>query len=152
MKMTMKVELPVTYSTRIRTMRKLAGIVVTRKEGSQARWAEQRSYIYNIELREQVVGGSIAQRFLPAAEYLARFVAEAFQPGVLHSLSMSRDGSEEFESLQNLLLSSSSSPLRLLGLGAGLGLTGMAIATQIVERQGKSAGYLPPFWKRNYQC
>jgi Lysine methyltransferase len=107
------------------------------KEGCRARRVVQRTYIYNIELQEQVVGGSIAQRLWPAAEYLTRFVVEAFHPEGLQSLSMSRNGSAEFEGLQNLLLSSSSSPLLLLELGAGLGLTGMAIAAQIVENQGK---------------
>jgi hypothetical protein len=64
--------------------------------------------IMDILLEEQRFGGSIAQRLWPAAEYLARFVME-----------------------QKETIDTEANTLSILELGAGVGLTGLQLATQL---------------------
>jgi hypothetical protein len=65
--------------------------------------------IMNILLEEQRFGGSIAQRLWPAAEYLARFIMEQKE-------TIDKNGANT---------------LSILELGAGVGLTGLQLATQL---------------------
>jgi hypothetical protein len=97
--------------------------------------------ILHVRVEEQKVGGSISHRLWPAAEYLATFVMDCYHGKITHeTLQKSstdhrqQDASlplrqQSLDSLKILLKSFSNIPI--LELGAGIGLTGLEMATQL---------------------
>jgi Lysine methyltransferase len=94
--------------------------------------------VMGITLAEQQVGGSIAQRLWPAAEYLADFVLchspqhESCSLGHSEELKEAKEAGAMFSTLAELV--SPRDPkgaLHVLELGAGVGLTGLQVATQL---------------------
>lgn len=81
--------------------------------------------IMDICLEEQTIGGSIAQRLWPAAAYLANFVmmqhpsASLLSPGIAPSSSQTA----------TIITTTPPAPTTIIELGAGVGLTGLQLAT-----------------------
>lgn len=97
-----------------------------------------RRQVMHVVLEEQETGGSIAQRLWPAAEYLAKFVlaVDSSSRGsdeTSASRSFSSDRKEPvLEVLKQLLgPQNTSKVLPVIELGAGVGLTGIELATQL---------------------
>jgi hypothetical protein len=97
--------------------------------------------ILHVLVEEQKVGGGIAHRLWPAAEYLATFVMDCYH-GKITEETLQRSSTDQrqqdvglplrqrsFDSLKILLKSYSTIPI--LELGAGVGLTGLEMATQL---------------------
>jgi hypothetical protein len=96
-----------------------------------------RREVMHVVLEEQQTG-SIAQRLWPAAEYLAKFVLEVDSSSRADDLnetsrSFSSDRKEPvLDALKELLgPQNTSKVLPIIELGAGVGLTGMELATQL---------------------
>jgi Lysine methyltransferase len=102
--------------------------------------------VLHVELEERTVGGSIEHRLWPAAEYLASFVlqilwkdsaAEAPQrtrevPGKYATLERLRSMLQRASSLRSGDdVNCATSPFKILELGAGVGLTGLELASQM---------------------
>jgi hypothetical protein len=99
----------------------------------------QRS-IMHVVIEEQQVGGSIAHRLWPPAEHLAKFVTDCAKGELdLNHLVMSnndprKDNNQQQlrqEVLQTLQQKCLQQKCPILELGAGIGLTGLEIATQL---------------------
>ena len=73
--------------------------------------------IMDIVLEEQTIGGSIAQRLWPAAAYLANFI--------MTQHASSSQASDESHTTRSTI----SVPTTIIELGAGVGLTGLQLAT-----------------------
>jgi hypothetical protein len=103
-----------------------------------------RRKIMHVLLEEQQTGASIAQRLWPAAEHLAQFVLDTVAPSdgaangsnstvpVTPSTRSERQQAA-LESLKKILRcdDNESSFISMLELGAGIGLTGIELATQL---------------------
>jgi hypothetical protein len=108
--------------------------------------------ILHVTVKEQRVGGSIAQRLWPSAEYLATFVLDCYN-GKMTCETLQQQQQQCTtnhhhlgQKARNLLLSlslleklttnlqQSASPLHILELGAGIGLVGLELATQLNAR------------------
>ena len=92
--------------------------------------------IMNVLLAEQHVGGSIAQRLWPAAQYLADFVSAHYdcdsKGHIDEALNDSGEAGSMIHKLVELLsFRDQEKPLHILELGAGVGLTGLQVATTI---------------------
>jgi Lysine methyltransferase len=86
--------------------------------------------IRNILIDEQSVGGSIAQRLWPSAEYLAQFIEQNtfqlenhFQTANNSPLTSTTNTTTSITETKNMY------PLRVIELGAGVGLTGLLLAS-----------------------
>jgi hypothetical protein len=115
---------------------------------SSGRSAVVRREIMHVVLEEQQEGGSIAERLWPAAEYLAKFVLSIAKE--VASSSSQNESSRSFSSdrkeivlevlkellvpPQNNTLSNDEHVLPIVELGAGIGLTGIELATQLSVR------------------
>lgn len=85
--------------------------------------------VMHVRVEEKRLGGSIAQRLWPAAEYLANFIID-------FATLLDNDDEDnllERSSLRQLLsqLHEDGSCLPVIELGAGIGLTGLELATQL---------------------
>ena len=95
----------------------------------------ERSVI-DIVVAERQFGASISEKLWPAAQHLAQFVMDVRKAS--NEMLLSRDKRQDEtsskkrakEALRKLLQRSALSPLRVLELGAGVGLTGLQLATQ----------------------
>ena len=85
--------------------------------------------ILHVVVEEQQTGGEIAHRLWPAAEYLANFILEI-------ALQKEKDQDDSaLTAVQTALnLSDTVDFLPILELGAGIGLTGLELATQLPTR------------------
>lgn len=117
--------------------------------------------VLHVELEERTVGGSIEHRLWPAAEYLAKFVlqqlvesssspksTEPAEPVVPEIIAGNDDLGKivALQSLRSILqrstclrnrdgANSADPPLKILELGAGVGLTGLELASQLTNVQ-----------------
>jgi hypothetical protein len=110
--------------------------------------------ILHVIVKEKQVGGSITQRLWPSAEYLATFVLDCYNGRITCETLQQQQQQQcttnhyhQGQKAQNLLLSlslleklttilqqSASTPLHILELGAGIGLVGLELATQLNAR------------------
>ena len=96
-----------------------------------------RYEVMNVCLEEQRIGGSIAQRLWPAAQYLANYLLREdskWKTPLLSSPPTAAAATDSSSSSSSSLSSSSSSlscGLTILELGAGVGLTGLQLATRL---------------------
>lgn len=81
--------------------------------------------IMDIVLEEQTIGGSIAQRLWPAAAYLAEFIMMQHSSPPLSS----DDSSAASSLLHTSTATAPPLPTAIIELGAGVGLTGLQLAT-----------------------
>ena len=86
-------------------------------------------HVMDICLCERQMGSSIAERLWPAAQYLAQFVMDVQDGSAWQQKEMSDyDNCDTRAAVQQLLESGNS--LRIIELGAGVGLTGIQLATR----------------------
>ena len=101
---------------------------------------EQRE-ILHVLIEEQTVGGSIAHRLWPAAEYLATFVMDCYHGKITQETFQRSSTDRRLEDVSLALRQQALGSLKIilksypvipiLELGAGIGLTGLEIATQL---------------------
>lgn len=92
--------------------------------------------VMGVMLAEQQVGGSIAQRLWPAAEFLADFVLSPQQGscslGRRENLKEAKEAVDICSTLAEIIgPRDPTGALHILELGAGIGLTGLQVATQL---------------------
>jgi Lysine methyltransferase len=94
--------------------------------------------ILDVELEEQTIGGSIEHRLWPAAAYLATFILEQSRIPPLQNNVDVDPSATCMQALRRLLQCEScdivqdgAAGIRILELGAGIGLTGIALAMQL---------------------
>lgn len=87
-----------------------------------------RYQVMDVVLEEQRVGGSIAQRLWPAAEYLAQFI-----------MNEGDQFPEDLDWLRAVAINDNTQPrMSIVELGAGVGLTGL----QLAQNYGRAARLL----------
>jgi Lysine methyltransferase len=94
--------------------------------------------ILNVELEEQTIGGSIEHRLWPAAAYLATFVLEQSRIPSSQNHVDADPSATSIQALRRLLqcvswdiIQDGDARIRILELGTGVGLTGIALAMQL---------------------
>lgn len=90
----------------------------------------------DIVLEEKQEGGLISERLWPAAQRLANYVMnlQTFQPDTTSSINTNPPLTSKAVSIKTRLAEALKNRLALIELGAGVGLTGLLLATQLPVR------------------